>query len=174
MAERVDIFRVLGAANEKQRNFFNELTPEEQKALQPFLVMRWMSGTSTPLQIMMINEYPNRYVFPLQQHKSLLWNLLVSSNSGKKQKYVWNKLPAKIDPSRPMCTKVLMQYYKYSTKEAVEALRMLTREDVLQLAEELGMQQEDISKIKKEIKGSDTDEPVKAPKKNIADDLMEF
>lgn len=177
MAEKLDIFRVLNAANDKKREFFDELTDEERKALQPFLVMRWMSGTGNPLQIMLINEFLNPYVFPLQQHKQLMWDLLVASNAGKKQRYVWNKLPAKVDPSRPTCVKALQQYYKYSSREAVEALRLLSREDVLLIAEQLGWQQEDISKIKKEIKGSSDDSddaPKKGKKKSVVDDAFEF
>lgn len=177
MAEKLDIFRVLNAANDKQREFYDELTEDERKAMQPVLVMRWMSGTQNPLQLLLINECLNQYVFPLYRDKQLLWNLLVASNVGKKQRYTWNKLPAKVDPSRPTCVKVLQQYYHYSTKEAIQALRLLTREDVLILAEALGYQQEDISKIKKEIKGSSSDDdeaPKKTKKNKVAEDLFEF
>lgn len=176
MAEKLDIFRVLNAANDKKREFWDELTEDERKAMQPLLIMRWMSGTQNPLQIILLNEFVNPYVFSLYKEKQLLWNLLVASNVGKKQRYVWNKQPGKSDPSRPTCVKVLQQYYHYSTKEAVQALQLLTRDDVLELAEELGYQQEDISKIKKEIKGSSADDDTapKKTKKKAADDAFEF
>lgn len=174
--KKLDIFRVLNAANDKNREFYNELTEEEVKAFQPFLVMRWMSGTQNGRQIMFINEFINPYAFPLTHHKQLLWDLLVVCNNGKKTRYTWNKLPAKKDPSRPTATKAVMQYYDYSSRDAVEALRILTRDDVLEIAEELGWQQEELAKIKREIKASkdESEEPRKAKKSSVADDLFEY
>lgn len=176
MTEKLDIFRVLNAANDKNREFYNELTPGEVKAFQPFLVMRWMSGTNDAKQILIINELLNPAVFPLTNHKQLLWQLLTVCNSGKKARYSWIKLPSKLDPSRPTCTKVIMEYYGYSTGDAVEALRLLTRDDVIELAEDMGWQKEEIAKIKKEIKspGDKEDKPTKAKKSASTDDLFEY
>jgi hypothetical protein len=152
MAEKLDIFRVLNALNEKNTGFYSELTEEEQKAFQPFLVMRWMSGTSDARQVYFINEFVNPYTFSLPNHKGLLWQLLVLSNSGRQQRYTWNKLPGSATSPKPASTKVVAEYFKYSTKDAVAALLVLSYQDVVDLAEELGIQPDELAKIKKEFK----------------------
>lgn len=174
MTERLDIFRVLNAANEKDAEFYSSLTDEEARALQPFLVMRWMSGTQNAKQILFINELVNPYAFTLQTHKQLIWDLLTISNAGKKTRYTWNKLPAKTDPSRPTATRLVMEYYNYSTKDAIEALRILTRDDVLEIADELGWQQDEIAKLKKEIKSDAATNKGKAKQPSTVDDLFEY
>jgi hypothetical protein len=176
-APKLDIFRVLNAANNKDANFFRNLTEEEQKAFMPFLIARWMSGTTDARQIYFINELMNSFTFSLQQHKELLWYLITICNSGKPQRYTWNKLPAKSTPSRPTSAKAVMEFFGYSTRDANEALLVLTRDEVLDMAEDLAFQPDEIAKIKKEFKGSGDDAP---PKKRSTsdkpqhDDLLEF
>ena len=152
MAEKLDIFRVLNALNEKNVGFYGKLTVEEQKAFQPFLVMRWMSGTSDARQVYFINEFVNPFAFSLPNHKELLWQLLVLSNSGKQQRYTWNKLPASANSPKPASVKVVAEYFKYSLKDAAEALLVLSHQDIVDLAGELGIQPDEIAKIKKEFK----------------------
>lgn len=158
-AERkLDIFRVLDAVNAKDITFFEKLTEEEAKAFVPFVVTRWMSGTSSAGQVYLITEFLNPYAFSLGNHKQLLWYLMTICNVGKKQRYVWNPLPGKKNTSKPTATRVIKEYYNYSTTDAVEVLPMLSREDLLSMAEELGWQPDEISKLKKEVKSSKTDD----------------
>jgi hypothetical protein len=177
--ERLDIFRVLGAADAKQEDFYEKLTDEERKTFLPFLVTRWMSGTQDPGQIVLINEFANPYMFSLTSHKQLLWQLLTVCNSGRKQRYVWNKLPAKRESGKPTTIKVIRQFFKYSTKEAVDVLDILSRDDIIGLAEQLGWQPDEIAKIRRELKvdkeKEDTPEkPVKGKKPKLVDQLLEY
>jgi hypothetical protein len=169
--KKLDVFRVLKAADAKNASFFGTLTEDEKKELQPFLVMRWMSGSGNAAQVYLINEFVNPYAFSLTNHKELLWQLLTVANVGKNQRYVWNKLPGKQSSSRPTAVKVVAQYYGYNTKEAQKVLDVLTREDVVELAEELGFQPDDITKLKRELK--DSKAGTTKPKVKI-DDLMQF
>jgi hypothetical protein len=180
MVERkLDIFRVLDAADAKDEEFFRKLTDEERKGLQPFLISRWMSGTSNAAQIVLINEFLNPYAFSLTRHKELLWQLLTVVNSGRRQRYVWNKLPAKRESGKPNALRAVREYYKYSTRDAVDALEILSRDQVINLAEQLGWQPDDIAKIKRELKvgkeTDDTEKPVKKGKKATpVDNLLEY
>lgn len=176
MAERkLDIFRVLGAADAKNAKFYAQLSDDERKEFQPFVVARWMSGTSNTAQVMMINEFLNPYLFTLTGHKELLWQLLTICNAGKSQRYKWHKLPGKRESGRPNAIKAVRQYFKYSTREAVDALDILTRSDVIEIAEELGWQPDDIAKIRREIKASADDKPEKAKSKAPPPtDLIEY
>lgn len=51
-----------------------------------------------------------------------------------------------------MSTKVVADYYGYSKKDAAEAVECLKGNDVLDLAELVGIQAEDLAKIRKEYK----------------------
>lgn len=175
-AERkLDIFRVLNAADGKQEGFYEKLTEEERKEFQPFLVARWMSGTFNASQVVIMNEFMNPYSFSLTNHKQLLWQLLTICNSGKSQRYTWNKLPARRESGRPNAIKAVREYFGYSTREAVDALDVLKRADVINIAEQLGWQSEDIAKIRREIKAGDEKEPKKDKKAaTVADDILEY
>lgn len=155
--QHLDIFKVLGNADVKYRDFYSSLSETEQKQFAPFLAMRWLSGTSSPLQVYMINEVINQYAFSLFAHKQLLWNLLTVATSGKKQKYSWIKAPNKASSSKPMATKILQQYYGYSSKHASEAANVLSKDQIIAIADELGIQADDMAKLKREYKNTAKD-----------------
>lgn len=149
---KLDIFRVLKQADLKDIGFFEKLTDEEKKAFQPFLVVRWLSGTYSARQIYFLNELVNSLVFSLPNHKQLLWQLITICTSGKTQRYVWNKLPSKTSAARPVSTQIVAKHFGYSTRHANEALECMSGNDVLDLAEHLGVQSDDLAKIRKEYK----------------------
>lgn len=148
----LDIFRVLNNVDSKDASFLSSLSDEERKAFQPFLVQRWLSGTLSARQVYFLNEIVNPYVFSLPNHKLLLWQLMTLCTSGKPQRYTWHKLPGGGGTSKPVSTRVVADYLGYSTKDATQALLLLSRDDVLSYATELGRQSDDMAKIKKEIK----------------------
>jgi hypothetical protein len=164
---KLDIFRVLEAINDKDETFFNSLTEEEAKAFVPFVVQRWMSGTPTARQVFFINELLNPFVFSLQNHKKLLWDLMLVCSPGKPQRYAWNALPSKKNTSKPTSVKVLQEYYGYSSTDAVNVIDMLSRRSLIEMAEELGWQSEEIAKIKKEVKQDATEQD--KPRRKIFD-----
>lgn len=150
--KKLNIFNVLARINEKDTNYFDRLTEEEQKAFLPLIVMRWFSGVSNARQVYFINELVNPFVFSLHRHKKLLYYLLTICGSGGSQKYFWNKTISKKSSSTPMTIKVLRDYFGYSTLESIDALPLLSDIDIIMYAEELGCQKDEISKIKKELK----------------------
>lgn len=150
--EKLDIFRVMKAADGKNPQFYDKLTEDEVKQLQPFLVMRWMTGTSSARQVFFMNEFLNPYVFSLTNHKRLLWQLLTVAADGKSRRYEWIKAPGKATSNKPVSISVIQQYHGYNTKHANEALLCLTADDVVEMAIDLGRQPDDIQKINKEWK----------------------
>lgn len=173
---KLDIFRVLGAADSKSADFYDELSDEEKKAYVPLVTARWMSGTNDERQIMMINEFLNPYLFSLYKHPHLLWKLTVACNSGRKQRYVWNKLPSGKEVGKSNTIKLIQSYYNYNTQHAVEALEVLSKDDVLAIAADMGLQPDDIAKIKRELKTATADEPAVSEKKSkdTSSSLLEF
>lgn len=150
--DKLEIFRVMKAADAKNPHFFDKLSEEEVKQLQPFLVMRWMTGTSSPRQVYFMNEFVNQYAFTLTNHKRLLWQLITIAADGKNRRYEWIKAPGRAMSNKPVSVDVIRQHYGYSTKHANDALMCLTVDDVVEMAVELGRQPEEIQKITKEWK----------------------
>lgn len=149
---KFDIFKVLGKISSKNSNFYGEFSEEEQKALQPLVVMRWLTGTRSGMQIYFLNELVNPFVFSMGKHKQLLVNLMTICAPGQPQKYYWNKAKSKKSSSTPMVVDVVREYFDYGTLEAIEALPLLTDENILWYAEELGRQPDELKTIKKELK----------------------
>jgi hypothetical protein len=152
MAERrLDLFKLLGEISKKNITYYETLSEQEVKEFIPFVVQRWLSGTTNKQQIYLLNEIVNQCIFNLgNQHKKLLFDLLTIACSGRSQKYYWNKLPTKTVNSKPVSLDVICQYYNYSKKQGTEALALMSYDDVVYCAEELGKQEEDINKISKE------------------------
>lgn len=148
---KFDIFEVLGNINKKNEDYLTEMTDEQQKAVQPVLLQRWMSGTDSARQIYLLNEVANPYMFSLYKHKQLLWQLLTVCAPGSFKRYTWMGQKSAKHGKMPVSTKTVCEYYKYSEKHARDALLVLTVEQVMELAQHMGYQPDDISNIKKEF-----------------------
>ena len=148
---KLDIFRVLRHTDQKDTSFFDNLTEEEQKAYQPLVAMRWLSGTTDTRQIVFLNELVNRFVFSIPNHKGLLYKLMTVCTAGKPRRYYWNKT-AKKTSSAPSAVSVIQDYFEYSSSDAIDALPVLSNEDILFYAEQLGRQKDELTKLKRELK----------------------
>jgi hypothetical protein len=150
-AKKLDIFTTLGQIDRKNYLWYDNLSEEEQKAFVPLVVNRWLSGTASERQIIFINEFVNPHLFNLNQHKGLLFKLMCVAADGGSQRYKWLKQKPKSN-AKPLSTAVVQEYYSYSVKQAKDVLRLLTAEDVVDLASALGRDKSDITKMKKEMK----------------------
>jgi hypothetical protein len=151
MAEhKLDIFKVLGELDKKNIKFFDTLSDEEQKAFQPLVVMRWLTGTSNKNQVNLINEVVNPYVFKFTNHKGLLYKLMTVCTTGRKQKYVWKKASTK-GSTQSITVKAIQQYYGYNRHDAENALKILSQDTLLEIVDELGWQDEELNKLRKEL-----------------------
>lgn len=149
---KLDIFQVLGQISSKNADFYRNLTEEEQKAFQPLVVMRWLSGTRSAQQIYFLNELVNPFVFNMAKHKELLVDLMTICSPGRSQRYFWNKANGKRTSSMPKTVEIVREFLNYSSSEVIEVLPLLDNETIIAYAEELGKQPDEIKLINKELK----------------------
>jgi hypothetical protein len=113
------------------------------------VVQRWLTGSATELPLMMVDEACNRYTFTLGAHKQLLYQLLVVAAGGTRYRPCWPK-PQSKTVSLPLTCKVLQQHYKCSIDEAIDYCGLLSVDRIVEMAQDLGWQKDDITKLKKE------------------------
>lgn len=150
---KLDLFTLLNQISTKKRDYYERLSEEEQKAFMPLVVMRWLSGTRDARQVIFLNEIVNPSVFSLHKHKKFLYYLMTVCTTGNGQRYFWNKTLSKRSSTTPTIVNTIREFFGYNTREAADALRLLSDDDILGYAEHLGKQPDEIRKIKKELKG---------------------
>ncbi len=151
---KIDLFnQVLPSLDQKSVKFYNNYTDEEKKEIQPLVLMQWLTGANNPKQIYFLNELVNPFVFPLQKHKGLLVNLLSICGTGKAaNRYKYIRKQNKKSNASPKSISVLAEYFGYSKKQSRESLPLLTNEDIISFAEQLGLQKPELTAIKKELR----------------------
>jgi hypothetical protein len=97
---KLDLFRLLEAADRRDAGFFARLSEEERKefATNAYMIMRWLSavvpdGSTSELYLLLSNELVNRNVWQLRDHPELLWLLMSRVGIGRKQRHKWIGAP---------------------------------------------------------------------------------
>jgi hypothetical protein len=101
--KRLDIFRVLRALDARDKGFYDTLTPEEQKQLAPYVLLRWASGVQDNNSILQAwyveetNRSVNRDFWVLSKHPRLLWMLFTQIGSLNRVRHDYIKRDQKRD-----------------------------------------------------------------------------
>ena len=78
-----DIFEVIKQIDRKNYNYYDSLTDEQKKEIQPYTLMRWMSTVSDEQSHqkynITINNNVNKYFWELSKYKDLQFKLLCTS-----------------------------------------------------------------------------------------------
>lgn len=150
----LDVFQLLAQIDRKNYEVWDTLTDEQKKEFSPLVVMRWMAGTTDPVQIIFLNEIVNVSVFPLGDHKELLLKLLTVCSNGGTKRYSWiNYKVSGGKKTGKLSTALIANQYNMSIKEAEDARRLFSPEEIMELAEIHGLQKEEIADLKKELRG---------------------
>lgn len=153
--KRFDIFGMLRNIDKQNIPYYTSLPEEERKAFAPVVLMQWMfcleRPSDNPLQRILLNEVVNPYIFSLHKHPELLYYLMCVSAPGVQQRYKWKKVSSS-ESKLPRTIDVVKRAYGYSTKLAEQALPVLTNDDIIEFALDLGMDNDDVKKLKLELK----------------------
>jgi hypothetical protein len=160
MAEKkkpvLDIFRTLSAIDCQDKDFYKNLTEEEQKAFVPSVVMRWLSGVTdksglSEYYTVMTNEIVNIGFWDLYKHPHLQYLLMTLVGCGNKQGHQWIAGPKKIK-SRKVDELFRMKYPNINDVELDLLWRINTNDSVRQLAEDFGYDEKDVKGFVDEFK----------------------
>jgi hypothetical protein len=101
MAAKLDIGRELRGVNDRNHDFYKNLTDEEKKAFSPYLLMRYVSNPQVDSEsyefiLGRVNDLVNINHWTLSKgHKAFLWQLFASCGLGMPVKYTYLKASSK-------------------------------------------------------------------------------
>lgn len=147
---KVDIFGLLDKLSLGDKDVLSSYTEEEQKTISPLVIMRWLSCTSDPRQIVFLNALVNHQIFAIPKHPGLLFKLMACCTNKQKTRYTWLG-QKKTGGTKKLSVQVIQTYYNYSSREAVQYLKILTKEDLIGMAEQLGWDKSELTKLKREL-----------------------
>ncbi len=153
MTDRLNIFDLLGEVDGKNVEGYDQIAEPHKKQFAPSVILRWLSGTKSASQIVLLNDTANKYVFSCWQHPNLIYKTFVAAvDGGRHKRYQWIKPLPRTGRSAPTATAAIMEYFKYDRKTAELSIKLMSIDDVVQCAQELGYEQQSITKIKQELK----------------------
>lgn len=143
MAAKLDIQRELRAVDQKNYNFYDNLTDEEKKAFSPYILMRYTSNVQLDKDIQewfveMTNECVNKNHWDLSKnHKALLWKLFAATGTGINCYHPY--LAASKKEKINKIEKLLAEIYPSKKIEDIKLLAyMMSKEDRDELFDKMG------------------------------------
>lgn len=148
-------FEILRQLDQKNYDFWNQLTDEQRKSVSPYMLLRWMLGTTNERQLIMANRLVNPLVFSLDSmHNEFLIKLLTVCSQNGPKNYKWTNIKQTIKKSgktSALVIDVLKEYLNESSRHAIQAARLYAPEDIIEMALALGKEDAEIKKLKKEL-----------------------
>jgi len=129
--------------------FFDNLEDWQIRQIPPFMLMKWMGAARNKNQIKLTNDIANTLVFSLYNHPKLLYKVLMACNTGGRPG--WVKRPPKAKESEKL--KVIKEYHDCTLTEAQKYLPLFEDNDIIEMAEAIGIDKETLTKLKKELNG---------------------
>lgn len=143
---------LLEQIDRKNYGLWDKLSEEQRKEFSPLITMRWMAGTTDPVQLIFLNEIVNVVVFSLGDKKELLLKLLTVCSQGKPRRYQWiNYKMAAGSKKQKRAVELIAKHYQISYKEAEDSRRLFSSEEIMELGEMHGLQKDELRDLKKEV-----------------------
>jgi hypothetical protein len=120
-----------------------------KKQISPFMLNKWMGGSSHPLEVLLVNETVNKYLFELYKHPDLLYKLCCTAVAEDYSKFSFIK--TKSIKNSSIAVEVISEYFQCNTNSASLFLKSTSIESLIEMANSLGYDAESIKKLKKEL-----------------------
>lgn len=138
-----NIFSVLNKIDNKKYNYYEELSEDNKKEIQPYTLLRWASCVDNKDEInhelytLEMNEYVNKNFWVLSKHKNLQWKLLCSGGQNKFMKHKW------IAPKKETVDKmmnIVRQFYPNLSDEEINIkYNNMTEDEKQSILEYIGL-----------------------------------
>ncbi len=140
---KLDIKKVLNAVDTKNYNFYEELSEDERKGFNPYLLMRFTSNYQGDREtyeefVLRTNEYVNKdYRSLSKDHKDLLWRLYAAVGIGVNVFHPY--LAAGKKENVDKIEKLLSELYPSRKIEDIKIMAsLMTKEDRNELFDKMG------------------------------------
>ena len=143
MAAKLDIGRELRGVNDRNHDFYKNLTDEEKKAFSPYILMRYVSNPQVDTEtyefvLERVNDLVNINHWTLSKgHKPLLWQLFASCGVGMPIKYTYLKAGTKEKANK--IERLLEEIYPAMKLDEIKLLAsMMDEKDKQELFDKMG------------------------------------
>lgn len=156
MAAKLDIFGSFKQLNSLNFDFWDNLTDDEKKQASPYVFLMWMQNSKNDGQVLYLNEFVNPHLFTTLKGKEDISFILMSlSSRGKQNQYTWVKRPSnKATGKFEKVKAVLTEYFEESERNIGYYFNRLSVVEFVSICEEMGIQDDEIKKLKKEFEKS--------------------
>ena len=139
MSDKLNINNEMRQLDAKNRDFYDELTPEERKKFSTFLMVRWGSAVDGSQEIQeyyvqSTNHYLNKHFFSMHRHPKLQWLMATAVSPGMgTMRHNWIA-PKKKEAGAGAIKKQLRELYPHFKEDEIDLMAELTdRKEIAQL-----------------------------------------
>jgi len=139
MSDKLNISNEMRELDAKNRDFYDELTPEERKKFSTFLMVRWGSAVDSSREIQeyyvqSTNHYLNKHFFTMHRHPKLQWLMATAVSPGMgSMRHNWIA-PKKKEAGASAIKKQLRELYPHFKDDEIDLMAALTdKKEIAQL-----------------------------------------
>ena len=138
----LDLKKTLRAADLRDKNFYDQMSEEDQKLYSPFMLMKYMASVKGEQwmqehYVEMINEVVNKHLWTESKHKKLAWILTAMCGVEQGQFHPW--LGSKKKTGNNDKQKMLTTLYENMKQDDIELLAEINdKKELKELARDFG------------------------------------
>jgi hypothetical protein len=131
MSDKLNIANEMRQFDRKNRNFYDDLTPEEKKKFSNYLMIRWGSAVEgnymdQAVYVLSCNENFNKHFFSINRHPKLQWLCATAVSPGwGDKKHPWIA-PKKKEAGLSAKRKALMEMYPNYKDDEIDVMAQIT------------------------------------------------